>query len=216
MAFESSLWGDVTGETPEHGGRSKRLCTGFSNISQPFHNQWASSQIPPEESFSDTYCDDSNGQARSTSAAEFEGVSRQRVGNNIYSQTLFQSHQNAPSPSSGHTARHSWLDIVGVSPSIYHQHPNPHTPLHPSSDACGALRPSSGAIDCQTIAIPDTSNGRYPPGQCQRSDVGSIQHHDLQDSTTDGSSRSPKSGNSEHNNRSYELCLGLVSPIGSA
>ena len=218
MALEEySPWGvEINGGTPEHGGsgRGKRLCTGFGNASQQqpeftFQTPWASNQISPEYSFPEASRYDLSVQAgynSGPSVDDFGDVLRQGGGN-------IPSHQCTPSPSSGHTSRRPWLEVVGATCSTDHRVPDVQAPLHPTSNACGSPHLSGSAILCQPTASPNILRGGNPSGRCHQSDVGAIYSHDCQESTPDEVSRLRKSGNSEHKDTSYELCLGLVGQV---
>ena len=212
MALED----EINGGTPEHGGsgRRKRLCTGFGNASQQqpeftVQTPWANHQISPEHSFSEAFRYDSSVQAGSTSVStvnEFGDFWRQGGGN-------IHSHQNTPSPSSGHTSRRPLHEIVGATRSTYHRVPDVQAPLHPASNACGSPHLSGSAILCQPTASPNILRGGDPSHRCHQPDVGAIYPHDCQEITPDEASRLQKSGNSEHKDTSYELCLGLVGQV---
>lgn len=221
MAFRSSIWTEINGGNPEldtDSGRSKRLCTGLSNGSEPWstvQSQWAGSQILPEQSSYDPSRYDSNTSGvlgRSASAVDFDGVSRQRVGN-VQGQTLFQNHRNWPWPSSEPNPRPSWLEAVDTTPSSHHQVPDIQAPPYPASKVYDSRDPPSNVISLQPTPKSNIPYGGNPDDQYPQSDVGTISQHVCQDPSSDGNFELEKSGDTGYENTSYELCLGLVGQI---
>lgn len=224
MAFQSSIWAEINGGSPEldtDHGRSKRLCTGLSNGSEPLSTvqaQWVGSQILPEQSSYDiTSRFNSNTfdvQGRSMSGIDFDGVSRQCVGN-VQGQTLFQNHRNWPWPStlSEPNSRPSWPEVVDTTSSSYHQVPDFQATPHPASKAYDSRNSPNSVITFQPIPTSNIPPGGNPYDQCHQIDVGTTSQHGCQDSASDGTSKLEKSGHTWHEHTSYELCLGLVGQI---
>ena len=214
MAFEPV---EINGENLENSGRSKRLCTGFRNASEPesrFQPHSARGEVSADQSFFDASRYNVNTsivQERSASAVDLDDhddVWRQRVGN-IQNQTLFQSPQNAQWPSSVHHPQSSWLEVVTTTPSAYNQLPESQ---YPASNECDFLYPPSSAISLQPTLTSNTPHEGYPPKQCHQSDVDTIYLHERQGLTSEDASRFKKSGETGHEDTSCELCLGLVGP----
>ena len=218
MAFETSAWVEADSQIPEQGGRSKRLCTGFSNANEPgstFQIQQASSQISPGQLAYNASCYDSNVlnvQACSAWAVDFDHVSRQRVGNE-QGQTLFQSHQNAPWSSLDHHSQYPSLEGGGTTSSAYHQVSNVQPALSPALHACDSRYLPSSAINFQRTATSNIPHGKSSPSAYHQPDVDTLHRHQCQDSTFAGTAGLQKSGNTGDEDASYELCLGLVCQI---
>ena len=213
MEFKLSSSLEIDGGALEEGGsggRHKRLCTRFSISSQPestFYTQCASGQTFLEQAYSDSTCRASTVHSRWTSAVDFDGVSRQRVGN-IQGQTLF--HPNTPSHSSlssDHGPRPSWPEEAGATGPTYHQITDIQASLHPASNAFGYPHPSDSTILLQPTAKPNVSSD-----WTGLPEIGAIRQYDCQEPTSGGSSRLEKSGDSEQKT-TYEVCLGLVGQV---
>ena len=207
----------MSGGDADHGGRSKRLCTGLGNA-QPWPTgriQWDGSQILSEQSPYDTSRCDSNIfdiQECSTSVVDFEHVSLQHVGD-FQGQISFQSHQSLPCPLSHHNPRPSCLEVGDSRPSSYHRDPVVQAPLYPTSNSYDFLNPPSSVTSPRRTATSDIPQARDPHHQYHQSDVGTTPQDGLQDSATDGTSDLQNSGDTKIEETSYELCLGLVGQI---
>ena len=165
-----------------NGGRSKRLCTGFGNASEPGFTSRAR-EIPSEQSSS-----------YSSSTVDFD---------HVQSQTLFQSHHhNAPSLSPDHAVQH---EVVGATPSTYNQSLHVQSRLHFAYDP---PYPLSSAVFSQPIVHPDIPHEGTFPDRCHQPDVRTKYQHECQHGST---SNLEKNGDTGHEDTSYELCLGLVS-----
>lgn len=216
MTFPPSPWVEMNGGNPGHTGRSKRLCTGLGNASEPrstVQTQWAHSQTLPEQSPSNVARYESNifdVQACSASPVHFNNVPRQQVGS-AQPQTLIQDHQHSPWPSSNHKPRPSWLEVVNSTPSAYHQVPDVQAGAHPASNEYDSWNPPSSVISFQPTPTSNTPHEGYPDDQYHQWDVGTIPQHGCHDSVSDGTSEPKKSVDTGLEDTSYELCLGLVS-----
>ena len=217
MDVEFSSFLENDSGAPGDGGKRKRLCTGFSDYSQPqstFYTQWASSETHSEPTSSAISRHYLEVQARSTAAVDFGDVSRQRVGN-IQDQTLFQSHPNAPSQShsSCQSLQSSLVEVVGATRQLYHQATDVQASLHPASNTYNSPHPSDSTFLHQPTAKSNIPHGSNSSDPYQLPDIGAACQNGFPEPTSDGSPRHGKSGDNEHKHISYEICFGLVGQI---
>lgn len=214
MAREPSSSIEMNGEYSKHRGRSKRLCTGFSNASEPgsaFQSQWADSQMLPEQSHGSYILE---AQEWSSSAVDLDHVSQSRqLGGNVQGQSLFQSHQNELAPSSAYNSQSPWPELASTTSLTYKQPLSAPAPLHPVSNPSHHRNTPSSAITFQPTATFNIPHGENPPDRYHQPDAGAVSQFECQYSASDGTSRLQESGNTGDEDTSYELCLGLVSRV---
>ncbi|CAD6594367.1 MAG: hypothetical protein ASARMPRED_009263, partial [Alectoria sarmentosa] len=210
MAFQPSPWIEINGGDADTdqglGERSKRLCTGLGNASEPWspvQTPSAGSQTLPEQSPYDVSRYDLNCSldVRGWPAlAVDDDVSRQHVGS-VQGQSLFKSHQNLLWPSSDYNPRPSRPEVVYTTPSSCYPVSNVQAPPYPALNEYESWNPPP------ISNIPHEGN---PHGQYHQSDVGTISQHGYQGSVSDGASKTRKSADTGYEDTSYELCLGLI------
>ena len=208
MAFRLSSWVENEGgnlEQDERYQRSKRLCTGLSDASEPWstvQTQCSDSQILPEQSHDDSSRYDSNVfDVQGGSASTVDGVPWQHVG----------STQNLTNPSSDLNPQpynyEAGDEIRDYTPSAYQQDPFLQTRTDAISNACDPCNSASSVITSQptpTLNTPD-AGGRHG--------VSTVQQHGCQDTMSEGTSEATESVAIGHNDKSNELCLGMVRHI---
>ena len=219
MAFQFSPWFETNGGDPEHSGRSKRLCTGLGREPRStLQTHSAGNQNSPEEPFdvsryNSHILDDG---AWSASAIQFNDVSQQHVGSvgGVPGQTLFQSHQNLPWPSSDQNPQPSCLEVVDSTYRVHHRPLDARVQTDPISNTYDSWDPPSSVINPQ----PDPTSASISYGgdfhdEYHQSDVGTISQQGCEDPVAGGTSEGRNNVDIGHEHTSYELCLGLVGQL---
>lgn len=213
MAFRPSPWLEINDGNLDDGGRSKRLCTGLGNASEPrstIQTQRAHNQVLLEQSPYVGFRESSIfvNQGWPASAIEFNDVPWHVGG--VQSPALFQSHQDLPWSSSDHNLRPSWFEVANSAPSAYHQVPDVQDRVHPASNAYNAWNLPNSWTRLQSTPTSNTSHGGTLRDEHHQSDGGTIPQHGRQDSVFDGTLETENRLDTGHEDTSYELCLGLV------
>ena len=217
MAFQSSPWFETNGGDPEPSGRSKRLCTGLGTEPRStVQTHWAGNQNLPEESFSESRYNSQSldDRAWSTSAIEFN---EQHVGSvgGVPGQTLFQSQQNLPWPSSDQNPQPSSLEAVSSTYWFHHRAPDARVQTHSTSNAYDPWYPPSSVINPQPdpTSAENISYGGDFQDEYLQSKVGTISQHGCEDPVADSISEGRNNVDIGSEHTSYELCLGLVGQL---
>ena len=214
MAFQSTPWSETKSE------RSKRLCTGLGNGPRSTPQiHWPGNYNLPEEPFGVSFADSQilDDQAWSASAFEFSNVSQQHVdgAGSSPDQSLFQSHQNLPWPSSDQYPQPSCLEVVDSAYQVNNRAPDARIQTHPTSNAYNSWDPPSSVLNPQPepassshIAYGEDFHDEY-----HQYNVGTISEHGGEDPMADGTSEGRHDVDIGHEHISYEACLGLVGQL---
>ena len=227
MAFQPSGWADIDGGIAEwdtDGGRSKRRCTGLSSAVEPWptrQTQWAGNQARnlPEQPLYDvsgyhSSAVDIQG-VSSASAVESYDLSQQHVGI-VHGQALFQNYQDLPWPLSDYNFPTSSLQIADTTtpftttPLSYPWAPDVPAVENAISSAYELWNPTSSASSFQPIPTSSIPHAENTHEQYYQSDCGTIPQYACQDIASGGTSEPEEITNTGNEDKSYELCLGLV------